>query len=387
MDFSNRIKKLPDQFFASLVSKVQAAMKEGRDIINLGQGNPDQPTPSHIVEALREAVLDPSLHKYSPFRGLAELKQAAAEFYKREYGVEVDPETEVAVLFGSKTALVELPLIMMNEGDLMLLPDPGYPDYLSGASLASVRHDLMPLMEENDYLPDYNRLSVQQKEDAKLLYLNYPNNPTGAVATKEFFEETVEMAKQYDIGIVHDFAYGAIGFDGKRPISFLQIDGAKDIGVELYTLSKTYNMAGWRIGFAVGNKKIIEGINCIQDHLYVSTFPAVQKAAEAALTSSQQCVEQLIDTYEKRRDAFMAACGQIGWMGQVPPGSFFAWMPVPAGYTSESFADILLTKSGVAVAPGNGFGNFGEGYVRIGLLVEEERLIEAVNRVGMLGLF
>lgn len=387
MDFSNRLKNLPTQFFASLVQKVTAAVAEGRDVINLGQGNPDQPTPAHIVKALQDAAANPGSHKYSPFRGTNELKQAAADFYKREYNVDIDPHTEVAIMFGTKIGLVELPLAIMNEQELMLLPDPGYPDYLSGAGLANVRFDTMPLLEENDYLPDYSKLTMEQKKAAKLMYLNYPNNPTGATATKEFFEETVQLAKGSDIAIVHDFAYGAVGFDGVKPVSFLQVEGAKEVGVEMYTLSKTYNMAGWRVGFAVGNAKMIEAINIIQDHLFVSLFPAVQSAAAAALNESQQCVDDLVSLYEGRRNTLVEACAKIGWEVKAPKGSFFAWLHVPTGYTSEAFADLLLDKADVAVAAGNGFGTFGEGYVRVGLLVDEHRLEEAIDRIAKLSLF
>ncbi|MFF2752764.1 pyridoxal phosphate-dependent aminotransferase [Psychrobacillus sp. NPDC058041] len=387
MEFSNRLKSLPTQFFATLVQKVSGAIAEGRDVINLGQGNPDQPTPVHIVKALQDAATDPQSHKYSPFRGINELKHAAADFYKREYGVEICPDTEVAIMFGTKIGLVELPLAMMNENDLMLLPDPGYPDYLSGVSLANVCYDTMPLLEENNYLPDYSKLTEEQKRDAKLMYLNYPNNPTGATATKEFFGETVTLAMESDIAIVHDFAYGGIGFDGKKPVSFLQIEGAKDVGIEMYTLSKTYNMAGWRVGFAVGNSKMIEAINIIQDHLFVGLFPAIQSAAAAALNESQQCVNELVSLYERRRNALIDACTRIGWNVTAPQGSFFAWLPVPNGHTSETFSDLLLEKVNVAVAPGNGFGTFGEGYIRVGLLVDEDRLIEAINRIEKLQLF
>ncbi|QFF98776.1 pyridoxal phosphate-dependent aminotransferase [Psychrobacillus glaciei] len=387
MEFSNRLKSLPTQFFATLVQKVSGAVAEGRDVINLGQGNPDQPTPEHIVKALQDAALNPLSHKYSPFRGINELKQAAAEFYKREYDVKIDPDTEVAIMFGTKIGLVELPLAMMNENDLMLLPDPGYPDYLSGVALANVRFDTMPLLEENNYLPDYSKLTAEQKIDAKLMYLNYPNNPTGAAATKEFFEETVALAKESDIAIVHDFAYGGIGFDDNKPVSFLQSEGAKDVGIEMYTLSKTYNMAGWRIGFAVGNPKMIEAINMIQDHLFVSLFPAIQSAAASALNESQQCVDELVALYEGRRNALVEACSKIGWDVKAPQGSFFTWLPVAKGYTSEEFADLLLEKVDVAVAAGNGFGTYGEGYIRVGLLVDEDRLVEAINRIEKLQLF
>lgn len=387
MEFSDRLKRLPVQFFATLVDKVNKAIAEGRDIINLGQGNPDQPTPEHIVKALQGSAEDPQTHKYSLFRGLPDLKEAAALFYKNQYGVDVDPKTEVAILFGTKTGLVELPMCLLNQGDLMLLPDPGYPDYLSGVVLAGVEYETMPLKAENNFLPDFKAIPDHQRDAAKLMYLNYPNNPTGATANRDFFEETVAFAKQHNITVLHDFAYGAIGYDGKKPISFLEIEGAKDIGVEMYTLSKTYNMAGWRVGFAVGNPTIIEAINLIQDHLYCSLFPAVQKAAIAALTEDQHCVDELVARYEGRRNAFINACHKIGWDAVSPCGSFFAWLPVPNGFTSEEFADYLLEKADVVVAAGKGFGEYGEGYVRVGLLVDEERLVEAVERIGKLEVF
>ncbi|WP_368996666.1 pyridoxal phosphate-dependent aminotransferase [Caldifermentibacillus hisashii] len=387
MDYSEKLKSLPTQFFATLVGKVNKAIEDGRDVINLGQGNPDQPTPKYIVQALQKAVEDPNTHKYSPFRGLLELKEAVRDIYKKEYDVDVDPAREVAILFGAKAGLVELPMCLLNPGDLMLLPDPGYPDYLSGVVLADVEYELFPLKAENHFLPDYNAISSDVLDAAKLLYLNYPNNPTGAVANLNFFNQTVKLAKKHGITVMHDFAYGAIGFDGKKPVSFLQADGAKDIGVEMYTLSKTYNMAGWRVGFAVGNPTIIEAINLIQDHLYVSLFPAVQKAAIAALTGDQTCVKELVARYELRRNAFVDACKQIGWDVTAPKGSFFAWLPVPDGFTSQSFADYLLDAADVAVAPGNGFGKYGEGFIRVGLLMDEARLVEAVQRIGKLGVF
>ncbi|QOV10291.1 pyridoxal phosphate-dependent aminotransferase [Viridibacillus arvi] len=387
MEFSTRLQKLPKQFFATLVQKVGAAVAEGRDVINLGQGNPDQPTPPHIIKAMQEAVINPQTHKYSPFRGLPEFKEAIAEFYAREYGVEIDANTEVAILFGTKIGVVELPLAIMNPGDSMLLPDPGYPDYWSGVALADVKFDTIPLLAENGFLPDYTTVSDEVKARAKLMYLNYPNNPTGAVANLSFFDETVQFAKNHDIAVMHDFAYGAIGFDDEKPVSFLQAAGAKDVGVELYTLSKTYNMAGWRVGFAVGNAKLIEALNLVQDHLFVSLFPAVQEAGIAALTSSQECVTELVAMYESRRNALKVACDRIGWAVTAPKGSFFAWLPVPEGYTSEAFADLLLEQADVAVAAGNGFGEYGEGYVRVGLLVDEERLHEAITRISKLNLF
>lgn len=387
MDLSEKLQKLPTQFFASLVQKVSAAVADGRDVINLGQGNPDCPTPDHIVKALQTAVTNPQTHRYSPFTGLQEFKEAIASFYKREYDVDVDPTTEVAILGGAKIGLVELPMAMLNPGDSMLLPDPGYPDYLSGVVLGDVRFDTMPLLAENGFLPDYSQLSDEIKSRAKLMYLNYPNNPTGATADLAFYNETVQFAKENNIGVVHDFAYGAFGFDGEKPVSFLQAEGAKDVGVELYTLSKTYNMAGWRVGFAVGHAKFIEAINLIQDHLFVSIFPALQYAAIEALNSDQQCVDEQLAIYESRRNALVEEAHRIGWDVTAPKGSFFAWLPVPKGFTSQQFADLLLDKVDVAVAAGNGFGEFGEGYIRVGLLVSEDRLREAVRRIEKLGLF
>ncbi|MBT2582726.1 pyridoxal phosphate-dependent aminotransferase [Planococcus sp. ISL-109] len=387
MDFSNRLQNLPDQFFAALVAKAAKAVGEGRDVINLGQGNPDQPTPAHIVKALQDAVEDPKTHRYSPFRGLGTLRKAAADFYKREYGVDIDPNLEVAILSGTKIGFVELPLALLNPGDSLLLPDPGYPDYLSGAPLADIEFETMTLKQENGYLPDYNDVSESVRERAKLMYLNYPNNPTGATANKTFFDETVQFAKEQGIAVVHDFAYGGIGFGGKKPVSFLQSEGAKEVGIEMYTLSKTYNMAGWRIGFAVGNSKMIEALNLIQDHLFAGIFPAVQLAAAEALNGSQQCVDELVELYEKRRKTLVGECRRIGWEVEAPEGSFFAWLPVPEGFTSVEFSDYLLDKADIAVAAGSGFGPGGEGFVRVGLLVTEQRIVEAIQRIEKLGLF
>ncbi|MDQ0256969.1 aminotransferase [Evansella vedderi] len=383
-EFSDTLKRLPEQFFANLVLKVQALKKQGHDVINLGQGNPDLPTPQHVVEELKNSADNPNFHKYSPFRGQRFLKEAIAEFYKREYNVDIDPETEVAVMFGAKTGLVEVSQCLLNPGDYSLLPDPGYPDYMSGIALANAETTLMPLREENDFLPDYQEMDESALDRAKLMFLNYPNNPTAGIANKAFFDETVEVAKKHNICVIHDFAYGAIGFDGEKPQSFLSSEGAKDIGVEIYTMSKTYNMAGWRVAFAVGNPSVIESINLIQDHLYVSLFSGIQQAAAKALTGDQACVDELVATYEGRRHAFISSCHEIGWKVSAPKGSFFVWAPVAKGFTSEEFANLLLEKAHVVVAPGNGFGEYGEGYVRIGLLDSEERLREAVERISKL---
>ncbi|MGV3464534.1 MAG: pyridoxal phosphate-dependent aminotransferase [Heyndrickxia sp.] len=384
---SDVLNHLPKQFFASLVSKVDKVTKQGYDVINLGQGNPDQPTPEHIVQRLQEAASNPINHKYSPFRGYSYLKEAVASFYKREYGVTLNPETEVAVLFGGKAGLVEISQCLLNPGDTVLVPDPGYPDYMSGVALAQAVTYKMPLLEENLFLPKYDSIPQEVSDRAKLMFINYPNNPTGACANLPFFDKTVQYAETHNICVVHDFAYGAIGFDGKKPVSFLQAKGAKNTGIEIYTLSKTYNMAGWRVGFAVGNASVIEAINLIQDHLYVSLFGAIQEAASAALLESQECVSRLAAMYESRRNVFIKGLHNIGWDVKAPKGSFFAWLKVPEGYSSVEFSDLLLEHAHVAVAPGIGFGEYGEGYVRVGLLTTESRLLEAVKRIKQLDIF
>ena len=379
---ADRMNRLPKQFFASLSRKVDERIRSGHDVINLGQGNPDLPTPPGIVEALREAALDPSTHRYSAFRGLPELKQAAADFYRREYGVHLDAETEIAILFGGKTGLVEISEIYLNPGDIALVPDPGYPDYFSGVALAGGRMAKMPLLEQNGFLPDFDAVPSDVKKAAKLMFLNYPNNPTGAAADLQFFERAAEFGLRNDVIVVHDFAYAAIGFDGVQPASFLSVPGAKEAGIEIYTLSKTFNMAGWRVAFAAGNREVIAALNLLQDHYYVSLFPAIQKAAAAALTGPRESIEQLVQVYENRRNAFIGELQSHEFICTPPRGSFFAWLPVPAGFTSVQFSDYLLEEADIAVAPGVGFGECGEGFIRIGLLTGQDRLREAAARMA-----
>ena len=387
---SDLLKTLPKQFFASLVSRVNAKIAAGADVINLGQGNPDLPTPDYIVQAMQQATAVAADHQYSAFRGEMRFKTAIAQFYFDTYGVVLDPATEVAVLAGSKIGLVELPLALMNPGETLLLPNPGYPDYWSGAALGRVAVEQIELKRENDFLIDYDDIPADVAQRAKFLYMNYPNNPTGAVATADFYEQTVGFAKQNQVGIISDFAYGAIGFDGHQPRSFMQTPGAKTVGIETYTFSKTFNMAGWRVGFAVGNADMIEAINVIQDHLFVSLFPAVQDAAIAALAhyhDQNSAVANLVQVYQQRRDAFVQAVRAYNWEPYVPKGAFYVLMPVPAGYTSASFADLLLEEANVAVADASGFGDAGAGYVRVSLTTDATRLVEAARRIGELPVF
>lgn len=387
---SELLKTLPKQFFASLVSRVNAKIAAGADVINLGQGNPDLPTPDYIVQAMQQATAVAADHQYSAFRGEMRFKTAIAQFYFDTYGVVLDPATEVAVLAGSKIGLVELPLALMNPGETLLLPNPGYPDYWSGAALGRVAVEQVELKRENDFLIDYDDIPADVAQRAKFLYMNYPNNPTGAVATADFYEQTVAFAKQNQVGIISDFAYGAIGFDGHQPRSFMQTPGAKTVGIETYTFSKTFNMAGWRVGFAVGNADMIDAINVIQDHLFVSLFPAVQDAAIVALAyyhDQNSAVANLVQVYQQRRDAFIQAVRTYNWEPYVPKGAFYVLMPVPAGYTSASFAELLLEEANVAVADASGFGDAGAGYVRVSLTTDTTRLVEAARRIGELSVF
>jgi L-glutamine---4-(methylsulfanyl)-2-oxobutanoate aminotransferase len=383
---AERMNRLPEQFFAKLVGKANLEASRGHDMINLGQGNPDRPTPPHIVAKMQEAAANPLYHRYPPFSGFRFLKEAAAQRYKEDYGVELDPDNEVAILFGGKTGLVEISQCLLNPGDVCLVPDPGYPDYWSGVELAGGRMSFMPLRPDNGFLPDYSAIAPSDMDKARLMFLNYPNNPTGACAPASFYEDTVRFAEQHGIVVASDFAYGAIGFEGK-PVSFLQTPGAKEVGIEFYTLSKTYNMAGWRVGFALGNRELVRLINLIQDHYYCSLFGGIQEAAALALTGPQDCVRELVAVYASRRAALYAALDRIGWHAKPSQGSFFTWLPVPKSYTSEQFADRLLTEAKVVVAPGVGFGVNGEGFVRLGLLAPEARLEEAVARIGKLNLF
>ncbi len=383
---SELMKRLPAQFFSNLVAKTNRRIQEGHDVINLGQGNPDLPTPPHIIKALQQEGENLRHHRYSPFTGYRELKEAIARWYFVHHQVTLDPEKEVAVLPGSKTGLVEISQCLLNPGDQVLVPDPGYPDYWSGIAMAGARMVEMPLLAKNQFLPDYTKLSPEQRNGAKLMFLNYPNNPTGAIATPGFFRETIQFAEKNNIVIAHDFAYGPILYDGEPSLSFLSLPGAKETGIEFGSLSKMYNMAGWRVGYAVGNEKVIGLINTIQDHYYCSIFGAIQMASVEALNGSQDCVKELTLTYQKRRDLLYAGLHDMGWNAPISKGTFFCWLPVPHGFNSISFSDFLLENANVVVAPGTGFGPSGEGYVRLALLTTEQRIQEFVERIKTLNI-
>lgn len=383
---SAALNRLPSQFFTHLRAKATKLIEQGVDVIDLGIGNPDLPAPPEITEELKIAADDPVNSRYGPYRGYDYLREAVAEYYWREYGVTIDPETEVAVLHGSKAGLVEISQCLLNPSDTVLVPNPTYPDYLSGIALAGGKITELPLLAENGYLPRYDLVDPEFAARAKLMFLNYPNNPTAATATSEFFAETVAFARQHQICVAHDFAYGTIGFDGERPLSFLQTPGAKEVGVEFFTLSKSHNMAGWRIAFAVGNASVIESLNLLQDHTSVGLYGGIQRAAARALTGEQDSVRALTAIYEKRRNAFLAELKDTGLEIAPVKGSFYVWIKAPHGMTSTAFFDMLLNEAHVVVATGDGFGSMGEGYVRVGLAQPDEQIIEAGRRIADLPL-
>lgn len=383
---SELVRTIPGNYFARIDRMIDAFENKGIDLIHLETGSPDQPTPEPIVRALGRAARLPENQGYPPYGGKRGAKEAIASFYLREYGVPLDPETEITVFDGATIAIAALPQILLNPGDIMITTDPGYPMYFSCPSLAGADVYGIPVRAENNFLPDYRTIPDQILEKARLLMLNYPNNPTGAVATEQFFADTLSFARAYHLPVVHDFAYAAFGFDGVRPRSFLQTPGAKEQGIEVCTMSKTYNMAGWRFGFAAGNASIIRAFNRFHEMAHSDVFGAVQDAASAALLGPQDSVRDLCVRYERRRNVLVESLRAIGWNVQAPKGSFFCWFRIPDGYTSETFVRALLERAHVAMAPGIGFGSHGDLFVRAGLLEPEGRLREAAKRIQASGI-
>lgn len=385
---SERVKRLPVNFFDSLDEKLaKSAGKSGKPFINLSKGNPDLPTPAHIVQAMKKAIVKPENQAYPPFLGKENVRLAISRFYKKEYGVTIDPLSEVAVFHGAHIGITAIPQILLNPGDYLLITDPCYPIYHSAATLAGAKTFALPLEETKGYLPDYRVIPEDIRKKSKLLLLNYPNNPTGALASKLFYQETLDFARENNIPVLNDFAYASLGFDRRKPISLLQTEGAKEFGIEVYTLSKTYNMAGWRFGFAVGNASIIQALNHFQMHAYSTVFGAVQDAAACALESDQKCVREIVAIYQERRDHLIKSLREMGWTVPKPEGTFFAWLPVPEGYNSQTFAELLFEQAHIVVAPGIGFGEKGDRYIRISLVNRVELLEEAARRIRELNLF
>jgi LL-diaminopimelate aminotransferase len=379
MRLAKRVENLPPYLFAELDRRVAEKRATGADVISLGVGDPDLPTPEHVVEALREAARDPATHRYPSYYGMPELREAIAAWYARRFGVALDPESQVQPLIGSKEGLVHLCLAMIDPGDRALVPDPGYPVYGIGTGLAGGEPVPMPLDASNRFLPDLDAIELQ--DPTKILWLNYPSNPTAAVADSGFFEGAVAWARRHDVLLCHDAAYSEITFDGYVAPSVLQVTGGADVAVEFGSLSKTYNMTGWRIGYAVGNPEAIQALAAIKTNLDSGVFDAVQRGAVAALTGPQDHVEAMRAMYQKRRDVVVAGLQDAGIEVEPPLGSIYVWVPVPEGRTSESFATELLEEAAVVVAPGTGYGAHGEGFVRISLTIADDRLEEAMDRV------
>ena len=380
-DRAERLKQLPPYLFVELDRAKHALIGQGKDVIDLGVGDPDLGTPPAIIARLKEAVDDSANHRYSMTEGLRQLREAIARWYARRFDVELDPSTEIVPLLGSKEGLGHLSLALANPGDVVLIPDPCYPPYRSGATLAGAQLVAMPLLEENGFFPDLGALSQRAVRQAKLMFLNYPNNPTGAVATLEQFEEAMTLAKEYGFSIAHDAAYSEVAFDGYQPPSLLQVPDAKSLALEFHSLSKTFNMTGWRIGWACGNAALIGALTQLKTHLDSGIFQPIQWAGIEALEHGPELLRQTLQVYHERRELLVAGLQEGGWQVTPPKASLYVWTRVPTQESSMAFATRILQQAHVIVTPGVGFGPSGEGYVRLSLTVPTARLQEAVTRL------
>ncbi len=383
---AERLKKLPPYLFKEIDRKKAEVKARGVDIIDLGVGDPDLPTPKHIIDALKTAVDNPAHHQYPSYSGMMEFKEAVAQWYGERFNVNLDPATEVVSLIGSKEGIAHFPLAFINPGDVALVPTPAYPVYHIATLFAGGESFFMPLLSENRFLPDLNAIPDDVAARAKVMFINYPNNPTSAIAEPDFFKRVIEFAEKNEIIVCHDAAYTEMAFDGYKPPSFLEFDGAKEVGMEFHSLSKTYNMTGWRIGFAVGNPKAIEGLGGIKSNIDSGVFEAVQKAGIEAIRGDQACVKEMNQIYTERRDLMVDALHDAGFEVESPKATFYLWIRVPQGYTSAQMASRLLEEAGLVVTPGNGFGDPGEGYFRIALTQTKERLAEAIDRLKKIGI-
>ena len=377
---AQRLRELPPYVFAEIEAKKQEVEAKGVEVLDLGRGDPDLPTPKHIVQSLKAALEVPGFNRYPSYVGTTDFRRAAARWYKKRFGISFDPETEVISLIGSKEGVAHAPMAYVDTGDTALVPDPCFPIFYTSILFAKGTPCPMPLLEENDFLPDLGKISGEVAQAATFLSLNYPNNPTAAVAPKEFFREVVRFAKKHHIVVIQDQAYSEIYYDGRQVPSFFEVDGARDVGVEFHSLSKTYNMAGWRIGFALGNAELLHYLAVVKTNIDVGIFEPIQLAGVTALEGDQSGVDELRKIYQRRRDILVAGLRQAGLEFRVPQATFYIWVKVPSGYTSASFADHLLDKAGIMVTPGHGFGEYGEGYVRLSFTVPEEELQKAAER-------
>ncbi len=381
IDLSNRLKKLPPYLFVEIDNAKKRAREEGKDVIDLGVGDPDRPTPKFILESIHKASLDPETHRYPTNKGFPELRIEIARWYKVRFNVDLDPDREILPLIGSKEGIAHIPLAFINQGDVGLIPDPGYPPYNSGIIFAGGEPYKMPLLAKNNFLPDLHHIKHNALARAKLMFLNYPNNPTSAVCDSSFFKEVVNFAEKHNIIVCHDAAYSELSFDGLKTKSFLNTEGAKSVGVEFHSFSKIFNMTGWRLGFVCGNPKIIDALAKVKSNIDSGVVNAVQASGIEALKKIDKITVAAKMLYEKRRNVFVDGLNKLGWNISKPKATFYVWAPVFGRYTSTTLAAEILEKCAVVVTPGNGFGESGEGYVRMALTVDETRLKEAVSRI------
>jgi LL-diaminopimelate aminotransferase len=387
MQPAKRLEKIPPYLFAEINRKREQLLAQGVDIINLALGDPDKQTPAHILQAMHQAIDDASTHNYPPYQGTREFREAAVNWMERRFGVTgLNPETEVISSIGSKEAIHNTFLAFVEAGDYTIIPDPGYPVYQTATIFAGGEPYTMPLKAENNFLPDLNTIPEEIARKAKLLWINYPNNPTGALASLDFFAELVAFCKQYNILLCHDHAYSEMAYDGYKPPSVLQVRGAKDVAIEFHSLSKSYNMTGWRIGFVVGSAIGIQALRQVKTNVDSGVFKAIQKAAIAAYSTSEAELQALMLVYQKRRDIIVQGLQSLGWPIEPPQATLYVWVPVPPGYSSTEFVSLLLDKCGIMVPPGNGYGAAGEGFFRIALTIPDERMHEAIQRIKDAGI-
>jgi len=381
MQFAKRIEKLPPYLFVEISRKIADKRAQGVDVVSFAVGDPDVPTPGHVIDALVEAAHDPANHRYPETEGLPELRRAVAEWYEHRFGLSFDPDREVLPLIGSKEGVGHVALCFIDPGDVALVPDPAYPVYAVSVMFAGGEVHHLPLREDRGFLPDLEAVPAEVARRAKLLWLNYPNNPTSAVAGLEFFERAVAFARRHDIVVLHDMAYSEVAFDGYRPVSFLQARGARDVGIEFHSLSKSYHMTGWRIGMAVGNAEMIDALMRVKSNLDSGVPGAIQRMAIAALQGPQDCIAEHNTLYQRRRDRLVPVLHKMGLRVTPPKASLYVWAGLPEGTTSVEFATRLLEDLAVVVTPGVGYGQAGEGYVRLSLTIPDERLEEGLRRL------
>jgi LL-diaminopimelate aminotransferase len=378
---ANNLNHLPPYLFAQIDAKRDALRAQGIEVISLGIGDPDIPTPTHIVDAMAEAIRNPANHQYPDYAGSLAYRSACAAWMQRRFGVELDPRTEVLALIGSKEGIAHIHTAFVNPGDYVLAPSIGYPVYSGGATLMHANTHFLRMRAETDWLAELADVPAEVLKKARILFIGYPNNPTGAIATPEYFDEAIAFCREHDLLLVHDNAYSEISFDGYVAPSILERPGAKDVCIEMFSLSKTYNMTGWRIAFACGNPTAVRALGTVKNNLDSGQFTAIQDAAIVALEGDQQCVADMCALYQRRRDLVLDALAAIGIECEAPKATIYVWAKVPEGYTSTDFTEKLLTEAHVIVTPGNGYGPDGEGYIRISLTTPDDQLLEAVRRI------